>query len=203
MLTIGNAVQILIIANLFGYLLELVLPIEQWIRLALIPQDLISHGYVWQLVTYMFLHAPFPSLWHILFNMFALWMFGNPLERVWGFRRFLIYYFVTGIGAGLITLLVSLIAAYAGDQSSLLTPNIGASGAIYGLLLAFAMLFPEQPVLVFFCPLPAKYAVLVMGALAFFSGMTGFMPTIGHFAHLGGLLVGFLFLKWQGWGSRY
>ncbi len=221
MFALGSAVQYLIIANLVGYLIELVAPqlIFPWItgptgpvelpwggsfHLSLIPKEVVQQGAVWQVVTHMFLHAPLPNIWHILFNMFALWMFGNALERAWGFRRFMIYYFVTGIGAGILTVLAAYLSAiFTGNQMDLIIPSIGASGAIYGLLLAFAMIFPEQPIFVFFLPMPAKYAVIVMGALAFVSGVTGAMPGVGHFAHLGGLLVGFLFLKWQGWGVRF
>lgn len=211
MFALGNAVQYLIIANLVGYLIELIArviyPFDPGIHLSLIPAEVLQKGAVWQLVTYMFLHAPLPNIWHILFNMFALWMFGNSLERVWGFRRFMVYYFVTGIGAGIITLIVASIADPAPHCQLLLSqaciPNIGASGAIYGVLLAFAMRFPEQPIFVFFLPMPAKYAVFLMGAISFLSGVTGTNPGVGHFAHLGGILVGYLFIKWQGWSSRY
>jgi membrane associated rhomboid family serine protease len=216
MFALGSAVQYLIIANLVGYLLELVapylisgagnilLPWGGYLHLSLIPYEVVEKGAVWQLVTHMFLHAPLPNFWHIFFNMFALWMFGNTLERIWGFRRFMIYYFVTGIGAGLLTVIVSYLSVMmGGSQIELLIPSIGASGAIYGLLLAFAMIFPEQPILVFFLPMPAKYAVIVMGALAFVAGITGAMQGVGHFAHLGGLLIGFLFLRWKGWGIRH
>jgi len=203
MFALGNAIQYLLIANLIGYLIEIIWPgviySDQGVHLSLIPAEVVQQGAVWQLVTYMFLHAPLPNIWHIVFNMFALWMFGNALERAWGFRRFMIYYLVTGIGAGLVTVLVALISG----QIPMLTPNIGASGAIYGVLLAFAMLFPEQPIFVFFLPMPAKYAVFLMGAISFLSGVTGTNPGVGHFAHLGGILVGYLFIKWQGWSSRY
>ena len=202
MFALGNAIQYLLIGNLIGYLIEIIQPeviFGQGIHLSLIPSEVIHEGAIWQLVTHMFLHAPFPNFTHILFNMLALWMFGTSLEQVWGFRRFMTYYFVTGIGAGIITVLVAL----ASGPIAMLTPNIGASGAIYGVLLAFAMLFPNQPIFIFFLPMPAKYAVILMGAISFFSGVTGFNPGVGHFAHLGGLVVGYLFIKWQGWGRRY
>ncbi len=142
---------------------------------------------LWQLVTYMFLHG---GLWHILFNMYALWLFGSVLERVWGPKRFLFYYFFTGIGAGLTTIVVSLFTRE-------LSLSIGASGAVYGVLLAFALYFPNQPLFLFLIPvpIPAKYAVLILGALAFFFSATGAMPGIAHLAHLGGLLFGLLYLK--------
>ncbi|OGF55684.1 MAG: hypothetical protein A2Z21_01665, partial [Candidatus Fraserbacteria bacterium RBG_16_55_9] len=109
----------------------------------------------WQLVSYMFLHG---GLWHIFFNMYALWIFGHALEMVWGMRRFFTYYSVTGIGAGLTVVAISLLQGQPG-----LSITIGASGAIYGLLLAYGMLFPNQPLYFFFIPvpIPAKYAVLL------------------------------------------
>jgi len=145
----------------------------------------------WQLFTYMFLHG---ALWHILFNMYALWLFGHVLERVWGPRRFLIYYLFTGVGAGLTTVVVSLITGG-------LSLSVGASGAIYGVLLAFAMLFPNQPLYLFFIPvpIPAKYAVLGLGLLAFLFSATGAFSSIGHLAHLGGLLFGIIYLKGRRW----
>lgn len=145
----------------------------------------------WQLFTYMFLHG---ALWHILFNMYALWLFGHILERVWGPKRFLIYYFFTGVGAGITTVIVSLITGE-------LSLSVGASGAIYGVLLAFAMLFPNQPLYLFFIPvpIPAKYAVLGLGVLAFLFSATGAFSSIGHLAHLGGLLFGIIYLKGRRW----
>ncbi len=149
---------------------------------------------LWQLVTYMFLHG---GLWHILFNLYALWLFGSVLERVWGFRRFLIYYFFTGIGAGLTTVLYAQVT---GEPSL----SVGASGAIYGLLLAFAFYFPNQPLYFFFIPIPipAKYAVALLGGFAVIAKLTGFLPLIGHLAHLGGLLFGLLYLKGPAWLRR-
>jgi len=143
---------------------------------------------VWQLVTYMFLHA---GIWHILFNMLALWMFGCDLERTWGARRFLHYYFLTGIGAGLTVVLLS-------PSSRIAT--VGASGAIYGVLLAFGMLFPNRIILVpifffFFFPIPAKYFVMIMGGIAFFSAISTPGSLVNHVAHLGGLACGFLYLR--------
>lgn len=150
----------------------------------------------WQLVTYMFLHG---SLWHILFNMWALWLFGHALEAVWGMQRFLVYYFFTGIGAGLT---VVAIALWTGQPGMSIT--IGASGAIYGLLLAFGMLFPNQPLYLFFIPvpIPAKYAVLLLGGFAFVASITGIQPGISNIGHLGGLLFGFIYLKGRRWLLR-
>ncbi len=151
---------------------------------------------LWQLVTYMFLHG---SLWHILFNMWALWLFGHALEMVWGMKRFLCYYFFTGIGAGLTVTAISLLT----DQPGF-SVTIGASGAIYGLLLAFGMLFPNQALYLFFIPVPirAKYAVLILGAFAFVASMTNILPGISNIGHLGGLFFGLLYLRGRSWLLR-
>jgi membrane associated rhomboid family serine protease len=161
--------------------------------LELMPAAVIR-GAVWQLVTYLFLHS-LSSFWHILFNMLMLWMFGAPIEETWGTRRFLQYYFVCGIGAGICVVLVNI--AF-GDPHQRV---IGASGAIYGLLLAFGMLFPNQTVLMsFLFPIKAKYMVMIFGAIAFLSSFqTG--STVSNLAHLGGMVFGFAYIKTQ-FGSR-
>jgi membrane associated rhomboid family serine protease len=148
----------------------------------LVPWNVL-HGWIWQPVTYLFLHGdPF----HILFNMLALWMFGTTLEQDWGSRAFLKYYFLTGIGAGVLTFAVSIHSR---------TPTIGASGAIYGLLLAYALYFPDRPIYMYFVfPIPAKIFVAIMGAIAFFSSL-GEAGGVANATHLGGLLVGYLYLK--------
>ncbi len=150
-----------------------------------------GHLYVWQLATYMFLHG---GISHILFNMLALWMFGTELERMWGTRYFLKYYFVTGIGAAILTVLFSLLPF--GFAASVYKSNvIGASGAIYGLLLAYALYFPDRPIYMYLVfPIPAKYFVMIMGALAFYSSV-GNIGGVASATHLGGLLVGYLYLK--------
>ena len=126
----------------------------------LVPNQVL-HGAVWQLFTYLFLHS-LASPGHILFNMLGLWMFGAPIEETWGTRRFLQYYFLCGVGAGICVVAAAL--AFGGASQ----PTIGASGAIYGLLLAFGMLFPEQEILVMFLfPIKAKYMVMIFGAIAF------------------------------------
>lgn len=161
--------------------------------LDLVPAAVIR-GAVWQLVTYLFLHD-LGSLWHILFNMLTLWMFGASIEETWGTRRFLIYYFVCGIGAGICVVLANLTF---GDPYQRV---IGASGAIYGLLLAFGMLFPNQTVLFsFLFPIKAKYMVMIFGAIAFFSSFQN-GSTVSNLAHLGGMLFGFVYMKTQ-FGSR-
>jgi membrane associated rhomboid family serine protease len=159
--------------------------------LGLVPADVLHDIRVWQLVTYMFIHA---GLFHIVFNLLALWMFGTELERVWGTREFLKYYFVTGVGAGALTILVSLLPI--GPLQQLYDSNIiGASGAIYGLLLAYGLYFPDRPILLYFIfPIPAKVFVLIMGAIAFYLSISQ-AGGVANATHLGGLLVGYLYLK--------
>ncbi len=148
---------------------------------------------VWQLVSYMFLHA---DLWHIFFNLFALWMFGQAIENYWGTKRFTTYYFLTGIGAALIHMWI------AGGGA----PTIGASGAVFGILLAFGMMFPERYIMLLIPPIPikAKYFVAIFGGIELFFGVTGTRSGIAHFAHLGGMVVGFLLIRYWGLkGERY
>jgi membrane associated rhomboid family serine protease len=154
--------------------------------LALVPEAVLHHFALWQLVTYMFLHGGFS---HILFNMFGLWMCGSMLERGWGTRFFLRYYFVCGIGAGLCDVILSAAFSHWG------TATLGASGAVYGLLLAIGVLYPNQIFYMYFLfPLKAKYLVMIYGGMAFLGALqvnTG----VSNVAHLGGMLAGFLFLK--------
>jgi membrane associated rhomboid family serine protease len=141
--------------------------------------------FVWQLVTYMFLHGGFL---HIFFNLLALWFFGVELENVWGTKRFLSYYFLCGIGAGLSNLFLT-------PLFTIPAPTIGASGAIYGILLAFGMLFPEAPVFIYFLfPIKAKYFVAIFIGIELIYGVSGTENGVAHFAHLGGALVGFIYL---------
>jgi membrane associated rhomboid family serine protease len=158
----------------------------------LIPARVTHQLMLWQLVTYMFLHA---EILHLFFNMLTLFMFGNDLERHWGTERFLKYYFITGIGAGVCSWLVAMDGAAA---------TIGASGAIYGLLLAYGLLYPNRIVFLnFLIPVKVKYLVLLMGAIAFFSSLSGRESGISHIAHLGGMLVGLVFLKGKDWLVQY
>jgi membrane associated rhomboid family serine protease len=148
----------------------------------------------WQLFSYMFMHANFT---HILFNMLALWMFGMELEHVWGSRKFFIYYLLCGFGGGLANLIIAPLFTSVG-------PTVGASGAVYGILLAFGMMFPERPIYVYFLlPIKAKYFVVMYMAFEIFS--IGSMDGVAHFAHLGGALVGFLYLMADGYkfGSAF
>jgi len=150
------------------------------------------HLWVWQLGTYMFLHG---GVFHILFNMLALWMFGTELERIWGTRYFLKFYFVTGIGAGILTVLFSLLP-FAVSQQVHDANVIGASGAIYGLLLAYALYFPDRPIYMYLVfPIPAKYFVMIMGGISLLSAMGDTGGGIAHITHLGGLVAGYALLR--------
>jgi membrane associated rhomboid family serine protease len=185
-----GAVRVLILINVAVFFLQFFIP-QIITFLGLVPVLVLKKYYIWQLVTYMFLHGGFL---HLIFNMFILWMFGSELEARWGRNMFLRYYFITGIGAGM----VYVLARY-----NSFIPTIGASGAIFGLLLAFGLTFPNRYVyLYFFIPVKAKFLVLIFGAIEFFAAFTGAQDNIAHFAHLGGLLVGFLYLKvFGGWGK--
>jgi len=147
----------------------------------------------WQLVTYSFLHG---GLFHLLINMFVLWMFGTQLEYAWGPQRFLLFYFACVIGAGLMQLVVTSM-----DPGGPIYPTVGASGGVYGLLLAFGMRFPNQYILLLIPPIPmkAKYFVFFIGGIELLFGVTGTQEGVAHFAHLGGMAAGLLvILYWRG-----
>lgn len=183
--------------------------------------------YPWQVFTYMFLHA---DLSHIIFNLLALWIFGQAIENLWGTKRFAIYYLLTGIGAAIFYQFVSVIELNLLKQDLLsmgysasdlesyvksglyslnwpselqqfvrksLVPTVGASGAVFGILLAFGMMFPNQYIILLFPPIPikAKYFVGIYGAIELFSGLSRADSGVAHFAHLGGLIVGFILIK--------
>ena len=178
--TTTPTVRTLIIINVAVFVLQLLLP-GITIYLGLYPPFVLRYFMVWQLATYLFLHG---GLWHILLNMLMLWMFGSELEGVWGRRKFLTYYFFTGIGAGICSLFFYN------------TFVIGASGAIFGLLLAYGMVFPDRILLIFgIFPMRARNAVVLFGFVAFFSAVGGVRDNIAHFAHLGGLLFGYVYMK--------
>lgn len=181
----------------------------------------------WQIVTHMFMHSN-ERIFHLFFNMWALWMFGRILENVWGSKRFLIYYLATGLGAALIHTLVyyiqlapdiaALKSAYSVDRINLALlqeilqpgnpfnelgwalriPTVGASGAVYGLLLAFGMLFPNTPLMIIPIPVPikAKWLIIGAGAISLFLGLSGRGGNVAHFAHLGGMIFGFILIKY-------
>ncbi len=186
------AVKALLWTNIGVYVATLMFhSLQDW--LGLVPKAVLEHRFLWQPVTYMFLHDV-RNFTHILFNMLGLWMFGVELERMWGTRFFLKYYAVTGIGAGIATILVSLLPFEA--TSALYTANIvGASGALYGLLLAFALYYPDRPILMFLLfPVPAKYFVMILGAIAFLTSIQG-SGTVAAATHLAGLAIGYIYLN--------
>jgi membrane associated rhomboid family serine protease len=178
------AVRILIISNGAVFVLQEFLRISLAPVFGLVPVEVVRHFAVWQLITYMFLHGGFL---HVAFNMFALWMFGSQLEQTWGTKKFVRYYFITGIGAGLINVAFNV-------GSSI--PTIGASGAIFGLLLAYGVTFPNNLILLyFFIPIKAKYFVLIFAALEFLMARSYTTDGVAHFAHLGGMAIGLVYLK--------
>ena len=195
------AVQNLLIANCVVFLAMTLLDkirIYELFALFPVPSPLFE---IWQPVTYMFMHG---DLSHLFFNMFALWMFGRGLEQELGTKRFLIYYLVCGIGAALVQLgtaqidLMRLPEASFGYQSYLCTPTVGASGAVFGLLLAFGMLHPNATIMLLIPPIPmkAKWFVIIYGLLELFFGVSGRMDSVAHFAHIGGMFWGWLLLMW-------
>ncbi len=179
-----NATLTLIIVNVGLFLINIVFP-RTTAYLALTPYLVVREKAVWQVLTYMFVHG---GTWHILFNMLALFIFGTPLERRLGSSEFLLYYFITGVGAGLATLVVNWYTGLA------VIPVVGASGAIYGLLLAYATLYPDARLFIFgILPLRAPIAVLLFAGLALFSQLTGTRNGVAHLTHLAGLVFGYLY----------
>ena len=190
---VSTAIKALIVSNVVIFFAQVLYrPLTD--AFGLEPFRVVRELQVWRLATYMFLHDP-SGLIHILFNMLALWMFGTELERTWGTKYFLKFYFVTGIGAGLLTVAVSLLPFEFARQ--IYPANvIGASGAIYGLLLAYGLYFPDRPIYIWFLfPVPAKIFVLIMGLIAFYSSLAGSGGGVANATHLGGLLVGYIYLK--------
>ncbi len=189
-------IKSLLIANVavFGLLLFLGLftidgfPLSQFVG-EVIPLYPIGGGFqVWQLVTYMFMHG---SFMHLLFNMFALWMFGLELENEWGSKKFLTYYTICGLGGGLANLFIAPLFAPA-------AATVGASGAIYGVLLAFGMMYPDRPIFVYFLlPIRARYFVMMYMVLEVYAGVSSTSDGVAHFAHLGGAAVGFVYILWD------
>ena len=160
----------------------------------LIPEAVTGSFAIWQLASYIFLHGGFA---HILFNMFALWMFGSDLERTWGTREFTRFFFICGIGAG--------ISSVVADPSSAI-PTIGASGSIYGILLAYGLLWPNRTILLipFMIPIKVKYYVMFIGGLAFMFSVSGRgAGGIAHVAHLGGMIFAYLYIKWARHTMRF
>jgi membrane associated rhomboid family serine protease len=185
---VSPAIKWIIIANIALFLASVAYPPLIDV-LGLRPEFVVERGWIWQLATYMFLHG---GVFHILFNMLGIWMFGTELERLWGTRFFVRFYAVTGIGAGLTVVTVCLLPFQA-TAAEYQMWTVGASGALYGILMAFALHFPDRPILMFLLfPIPAKYFVMIIGAIAFLSGPGG---QVSNTAHLGGLLFGYLYLR--------
>ena len=199
-----SIVQILLALNVIAYGFLLLYPVTMFVNFALWPLGLSNNVYfeganpqfqIWQLVSYSFLHG---GHFHILINMYVLWMFGSRIEQVWGSKALLVYYSVCVVGAGLVQLVVSSMAVSSGE----IYPTVGASGGVFGLLLAFALTFPEERLMLLFPPiiLKAKWLALVYALIELVAGVTGTMEGIAHFAHLGGMVFGFLLLLY--WGKR-
>jgi membrane associated rhomboid family serine protease len=190
MFSLPPVTQALIVINALVFLAEVVLGGSVTSLLALWPLG--PRFMPWQMVSYAFVHAGLP---HLLFNMFGVYMFGSDLELVWGPRRYLGYYLTCAVSAAATQLgVASLTGAY--------YPTVGASGAVFGLLLAYAMMFPNRTIMPLFPPIPmrAPVFVAVYGVLELVLGVTGTQAGIAHFAHLGGLAGGFLFMRfWKAW----
>ena len=161
----------------------------------------------WQPLTHMFMHGGF---WHILFNMYTLFIFGVVVERIIGSKKFLFFYFICGFGAAALQIgtqyleMQAFISAGATESIAALkaTPTVGASGAIYGVLIGYAMLFPDSRMTLIFPPvtLSAKWMVIIFAAIELFTGVLGWVDGVAHFAHLGGMLIGWLMIRW--WRKR-
>ena len=186
-----DAIKILISINFIIYVFQSLAGKEDiFFRLfGLVPNTFFTELMLWQPFTYMFLHAPFYSsigISHILLNMLGLWVFGRELEQAWGKEKFLKYYFLTGIGSGLITYIFQM------DSSN---PVIGASGAVYGVLLAYGVSYPNRMLYIWgLIPVRSMWLVIIMGAIAFF-GLLGKADGISHVTHISGMLIGYVLLK--------
>ena len=200
---ITPGVQLLVIANFAVFFLQLfihyfrgVFPehqFEMWF--GLVPSGVIPGLHVWQPLTYLFLHSV-DNVWHILVNMLMLWMFGRELELVWGRNRFLRYYFLTGVGAGILNVIVRTVPTLWGKPAYDI-PTIGASGAIFGIMIACAILFPDRRVFLFPIPIALRLrtVVAIMAALTFLGTFGLGDDKVSHLCHLGGMLIGYLYLR--------
>ena len=180
-----DAIKTLISINFAVFILQSISSSEIifFSNFGLVPKLVWSHLKIWQPFTYMFFHG---DIWHVLINMFVLWMFGSELERVWGKKNFLRFYFITGVGSGLGTMLFGL-------QS--MVPVVGASGAIYGVLLAYGVMFPNRIVYLYgIIPIKSIWFVIGIGVIAFFSSFNNF-TNISHLTHLFGMIIGYIYLK--------
>ena len=180
-----DAIKVLVTINFCIFLLQSIARAENLFfpLFGLVPKLVWSELMIWQPFTYMFFHG---GIWHVLINMFVLWMFGNELERLWGKRFFLNYYFTTGVGAGLVTMIFGLHS---------MTPIVGASGAVYGVLLAYGIIYPNRQVYLYgLIPIKSIWFVIGVGLIAFLSSFNE-MSQISHLTHLSGMIIGYLLLK--------
>ena len=180
-----DAIKTLISINFGIFILQSISSSEMMFfsNFGLVPKLVWSQLKIWQPFTYMFFHG---DIWHVLINMFVLWMFGSELERVWGKKNFLRFYFVTGVGSGLGTMIFGL-------QS--MTPVVGASGAVYGVLLAYGFIFPNRTVYLYgIIPIKSFWFVIGIGVIAFISSFNN-VSNISHLTHLFGMIIGYLYLK--------
>ncbi len=179
------ALKSLIIANVVVFIVATLVGNSFFDLFGLVPHRVLADRWVWQPISYLFVHG---SIMHLLLNLFALWMFGVPVEAQWGSRDFLKYYFICGLGAAAASIILS---------PHSMNPVIGASGAIYGLLVAFAMIYPDAVVYLYFLiPVKAAHMAILFGLIEFFAGATHATPGIARFAHLGGMITGYLYLRW-------
>ena len=180
-----DAIKLLVSVNLTIFFLQTISGKEHLLfdLFGLVPQSIWSDFMIWQPFTYLFFHG---NIWHVLINMFVLWMFGSELENAWGRKNFIKYYFITGIGAGMVTCLFNL-------QSNI--PVVGASGAVYGILLAYGLSFPNRTVYLYgLIPIKSIWFVIAIGILAFLSSFQQ-MTQISHLTHISGMAIGYVFLK--------
>ena len=180
-----DAIKILVSVNFGIFLLQTVARTEGLFfpLFGLVPKMVWSEFMIWQPFTYLFFHG---GIWHVLINMFVLWMFGSELERIWGKGHFLKFYFVTGVGAGLVTMIFGL---------NSMTPIVGASGAVYGVLLAYGLTYPNRTVYLYgIIPIKSLWFVVGIGVIAFMSSFDN-VSQISHLTHLSGMMIGYLMLK--------
>ena len=180
-----DAIKILVSVNFGIFLLQTIARTEGMFfpLFGLVPKMVWSEFMLWQPFTYLFFHG---SIWHVLINMFVLWMFGSELERLWGKEHFLKFYFVTGVGAGLVTIIFGL---------NSMTPIVGASGAVYGVLLAYGLTYPNRTVYLYgIIPIKSLWFVIGIGVIAFMSSFDN-VSQISHLTHLSGMVIGYLMLK--------
>ena len=180
-----DAIKILVSVNFGIFLLQTIARTEGMFfpLFGLVPKLVWSEFMLWQPFTYLFFHG---GIWHVLINMFVLWMFGSELERLWGKKHFLKFYFVTGVGAGLVTMIFGL---------NSMTPIVGASGAVYGVLLAYGLTYPNRTVYLYgIIPIKSLWFVIGIGVIAFMSSFDN-VSQISHLTHLSGMVIGYLMLK--------